>query len=133
MTKEDIVLFDKMKKNYVQPYKSNGNSLVSLFIDSSTSDTTIVSDLTPTTSPNNHSTVISLKYSSGNSAMALDTLVGAQDLNEARERNKKKKKKEKGIEALNKYKQATAVTVMFHFQKIGCKIGKTALDKKREM
>ena len=132
MTKEDIVVFDAMKKNYAQPNDSNEKSLVPLFIDSLPSDTTIVSDLTPpTTSPNNQSTVISLNYASGNSAMVLDTLVGAQDLNEARERNKKKK--EKGIEAANKYKQAKAVTAMFHFQKFGCKIGKTALDKKREM
>ena len=85
----------------------------------------IVSDLTPTTSPNNHRAVISLIYFLGNSAMVLDTLTGAQDLNEVRERNKKKKGK--GIEASNKYKQAKAVIVMFHFQKFGYKIGKTAL------
>ena len=44
-----------------------------------------------------------------------------------------KRKKEKGIEASNKYKQAKAVTAMFHFQNFSRKIGKTALDKKREM
>ena len=84
MTKEDIVVFDGMNKNYSQQNNSNEKSLVPLFIDSLSSDTTIVSDLTPTTSPNNQSTVISLNYSLANSAMVLDTLVGAQDLNEAR-------------------------------------------------
>ena len=66
MTKEDIVVFDGMKKNYVQPNNSNEKSLVSLSIDSLPSDTTIVSDLTHTISPNNHITVISLNSSSGN-------------------------------------------------------------------
>ena len=38
-----------------------------------------------------------------------------------------------GIEAVNAYKKTKAVTAMFYFNEYGYKIGKTALDKKREI
>ena len=41
---------------------------------------------------NNH-TLLSLNYSAGNSAMVLETLIRAQDLLEARDRNRKNKEK----------------------------------------
>ena len=63
--------------------------------------------------------------------MVLETLIYAQDLNEARERNKRNKTV--GIEASNTYKKAKAVTMIFHFQEYEYKIGNTALDKKREI
>ena len=63
--------------------------------------------------------------------MVLETLIGAQDLNEARERNKRNK--EKVSNASNKYKVAKVVTAMYHFNEFGCKIGKTALGKKLEI
>ena len=81
--------------------------------------------------PKSDNTILTLNYSSGNSAMVLDTLIGAYDLQEARMRNKKNK--EKGIETSNQLKQAKAVTAMYHFNEFGCKIRKTALQKKQEM
>ena len=126
MTKEDAQVFETMKKNYNHDLQSATSPIDDLCIPHSTSDTTIISDVT-----GDHGAIISLNYSSGNSAMVLETLVGAHDLNEARERNKKNK--EKGNEVANKYKQAKAVTAMFHFNEYGCKIGKTALEKKREV
>ncbi len=53
-------------------------------------------------------TILSLNYSSGNSAMDPDTLIGAYDLREAGMRNKINK--QKGIETSNQLKKATAVT-----------------------
>jgi len=131
MTREDIVTFDAMKKNYVQPDSDFVSPIIdSLCIKKPNSDTTIISDLTDPHN-NKNTSVISLNYSSGNSAMVLETLIGAQDLNEARERNKRHKTM--GIEASNTYKKAKAVTAMYHFKEYGCKIGKTALEKKREI
>ena len=43
------------------------------------------------------------------------------------------KNKENGSEASNKYKAAKAVTAMYYFNEFGCNVGKTALDKKREV
>ncbi len=76
-------------------------------------------------------TIMSLNYSSGNSAMVLDTLIGAYDLQEARMRNKISK--QKGAESSNQLMKAKAITAMYHFNKFGCKIGKTALQKKQEL
>ena len=136
MTKEDIKTFDAMKKDYVQPHSDTecvSPIIDSLCIQKSNSDTTIISELTDPNGNhgNGNCTVISLNYASGNSAMVLETLIGAQDLNEARERNKRNKTM--GIEASNTYKKAQAVTAMYHFKEYGCKIGKTALEKKREI
>ena len=63
--------------------------------------------------------------------MVLETLIGHHDINEARERNKKHK--EDGLKITNTYKKAKALTVMYHFNLFSCKIGKTALEKKREI
>ncbi len=63
--------------------------------------------------------------------MVLETLFGAQDLLETRDRNKKNK--EMGEKVADTYKRAKAVTAMFHFNEYGCKIGKTALQKKKEL
>ena len=136
MTKEDTVIFESMKGNYCQQ-NSFPNTDINLrtpvesvcVTHSKTSHTIIISDIT--SDPNHNGKVISLNYSSGNSAMVLETLVGTQDLNEARERNKKNK--QKGSDASDKYKTAKAVTAMYYFNEFGCKIGKTALDKKREL
>ena len=46
--------------------------------------------------------------------MVLETQIGAQDLNEAREMNKRNK--EKGSDVSNKYKEAKAVMAMYHFK-----------------
>ena len=132
MTKEDNATFESMKGNYCQENIKVRNPVDSICVSlSKTSDTTIISDITSDPNHNNHGRVISLNYSAGNSAIVLETLVGTQDLNEARERNKKNK--EKGSEASDKYKTAKTVTAMYHFNEFGCKIGKTALDKKREV
>ena len=63
--------------------------------------------------------------------MVLDTLIGADDLQEARMRNKVNK--QKGVETSNQLKKAKAVTAMYHFNEFGCKIDKTTLEKKREV
>ena len=39
----------------------------------------------------------------------------------------------KGIEISNQLNKAKAVTAMYHFNEFGCKIGKTTLEKKREV
>ena len=76
-------------------------------------------------------TILSLNYTSGQSSMVLDTLVGSYDLQEARMRNKRNK--EKGIETSKNLDQAKALTAMYHFTKFGCKIGKSACQKKKEL
>ena len=76
-------------------------------------------------------TILSLNYSSGYSTMVLDTLIGAYDLQEARMRNKRNK--QKGIETSNQLKKAKAVTAKYHFNEFGYKIGKTALEKKKQV
>ena len=87
MTKEDTEVFESMKKNY-NNLQSNGSSPIDdLCIPHSSSDTTTISDITK--DPNHHyGQIILLNYLSGNSAMVLETLVGAQDLNEGREKQK---------------------------------------------
>ena len=62
----------------------------SLQLPSPSSETSLVSDLTDP-SMNVHAPM-DLNYSSGNSAMVIDTLVAANDLFEARERIRKKRK-----------------------------------------
>ena len=104
----------------------------SIDLKKSNSEFSLTSDITmPESMQHNDDTILSLNYSSGNSAMVLDTLIGAYDLQEARMRNKKNKLK--GIETSNQLKQAKAVTAMYHFNTFGCKIGKTALQKKQEI
>ena len=76
-------------------------------------------------------TILSLNYTSGQSSMVLDTLVVSYDLQEARMRNKRNK--EKGIETSKNLDQAKALTAMYHFTKFGCKIGKSACQKKKEL
>ena len=105
MTKEDMKTFDAMKKDYAQPNSANDTEFVSPIIDllcirKSNSDTTIISDLTdPNNNKNSNGTVLCLTYSSGNLAMVLETLTGAQDLNEVGEKNKRNKTMD--IEASN--------------------------------
>ncbi len=97
MTKEDNVTFKFMKGHYLQQSTSFPNTDIDLrtpvksicVTHSKISYTTIISGIT--SDPNHNVKVISLNYLSGNLAMLLETLVGAQDLNEARERNKKVK------------------------------------------
>ena len=63
--------------------------------------------------------------------MVLDTLVAAADLMEARERIRKKKKEGETISSV--FEDAKALTAMYHFNEIGCKIGKSALEKKKQL
>ena len=60
--------------------------------------------------------------------MVLETLVAAQDLHEARERNK-----ERDGKVAETHQKAKAITAIHFFNEFGCKIGKTALQKKREL
>ena len=63
--------------------------------------------------------------------MVLETIVAAQDLHEVRERNKRNK--ERGGKVAETHQKAKAATAMYFFNEFGCKIGKTALQKKREL
>lgn len=136
MTKDDTELFHSMQTNFF-PSTSNFASAaesppesVSFLKTAHSSSSTIISDLTDM-QQHTKSDIISLNYSSGNSAMVLETLIGHHDINEARERNKKNR--ENGQQVANTYKKAKALTAMYHFNMFGCKIGKTALEKKREL
>ena len=60
--------------------------------------------------------------------MILEPLVGAQNLLEEIDRNKKNK--ERSEKVAETYKRAKAVIAMFHFNGYGCKIGMIALQKK---
>ena len=75
--------------------------------------------------------VIALNYTSGNSAMVLDSYIGEKDLREARERNRLKKME--GQELKSKFEEVKTVSAMFHFNHLGCQIGMDALQKKREI
>ena len=79
-----------------------------------TSDITCNSDVFQKRSDH---TILSLNYASGQSAMALDTLIGSYDLQEARMRNKRNKGK--GIETSKNLERAKALTAMYHFNKFG--------------
>ena len=136
MTKEDTTTFESMKRHCCQlnsvPHTDVNNKTPvksGCVTNSESLDMTIVSDVT--LSPNHNGMIISINYSSGNSAMVLETLIGAQDLNEARERNNWNK--EKDSDASNKYKAANVVLAKYYFNEYGCKIGKTALQKKLEI
>ena len=63
--------------------------------------------------------------------MILETLIGHHDVNEARETNKKQK--ENCLKVAKTYWKTKALTVIYHLNKFGCKIGKTALQKKKEL
>ena len=63
----------------------------SVAFQKSHSGSTIISDITDLPQKAS-SDVISLDYSSGNSVMVLETLIGHQDINEAREETKKLRK-----------------------------------------
>ena len=133
MTRDDADLLKSMKDTFLSPSDTFAPTPIdSLAINKSSSgDTTIISDLTENGPKMMTDKIMSLNYSSGNSAMVLETLVAAQDLHEARERNKKNK--ERGGHVAITHQRAKAVTAMFHFNEFGCKIGKTALQKKREL
>jgi len=75
--------------------------------------------------------VIALNYSSGNSAMVLDTIVAKTDLREARARNRLKNLE--GETMTSKFNDVKSVTAMYHFNKLGCVIGKDALEKKQQI
>ena len=138
MTTDDCVAFQLLKSNFVTPIQHGSFQPPFDSVSIPQSQSTSISDLTDPaqqiskyyrgTSYNN---LLSLNYSSGNSAMVLETLIGAQDLLEARDRNKKNK--EMGEKVADTYKRAKAVTAMYHFNEYGCKIGKTALQKKKEL
>ena len=118
MTKEDVAAFEEMKQNFIPPnYSFQQAPLQSVIcLPTNNSGTTIISDLTEQqTNPSER--IISLNYSSGNSAMVLETLVGAQDLHQARERNRSLK--EQGGVVANTYEKAKAVTAMYHFNSFG--------------
>ena len=63
--------------------------------------------------------------------MVLETLVGSQNLLETRYRNKTNEEKTDKI--TDTYKKTKTITVMFHFNESGCKIGMTALQKKQKL
>ena len=137
MTKADRETF-KLPLNRPSEAVKDSNNFVSLgsSIDLKKSSSTEFSLTSDITMPESRSqacdkTIVSLNYSSGNSAMVLDTLIGAYDLQEARMRNKINK--QKGVESSNQLKKAKAITAMYHFNEFGCKIGKTALQKKQEL
>ena len=75
--------------------------------------------------------LLSLNYSSGNSALVLESIVADQDLREARERNRLKKLE--GGEIKSRFDEIKSVTAMLHFNALGCKIGMDALQKKKEI
>ena len=137
MTKTDRESFKLPLSRLSEVLQVSDNNFLSLdtSIDlkkSSSAEFSLTSDIIMADiNPKSDNTILSLNYSSGNSAIGLDTLIRAYDLQEARMRNKKIK--EKGIETSNQLKQAKAVTTMYHFNQFGCKIGKTALQKKQEM
>jgi len=135
MTRDDAALLKSMKDTFLSPsnnFAETDKALIdSLSIQQSSSgDGTIISDLTEN-GPNLSQKIVSLNYSSGNSAMVLETLVAAQDLHEARERNKRNK--ERGGKVAETHQKAKAVTAIYFFNQFGCKVGKTALQKKREL
>ena len=111
----------------------NNPPLISVDINSDNS--TAVSDLSNVSqkflNSRHHQKVIALNYSSGNSAMVLDTIVAETDLREARERNRLKKIE--GQTITSKLNDVKSVTAMYHFNELGCKIGKDALEKKKEI
>ena len=106
-----------------------------LAVDINSDNSTAVSDLSNVSqkfvNSRHHQKVISLNYSSGNSAMVLDTIVAENDLREARERNRIKK--QEGEDMMSKLNDVKSVTAMYHFNQLGCKIGMDALDKKKEI
>ena len=75
--------------------------------------------------------VTALNYTSGNSAIVLDTIVAEKDLMEARERNRLKKME--GNDIKHKLDAVKTVATMFHFNNLGCVIGKDALQKKQHI
>ena len=106
----------------------------SLTLPSPSSQTSQVSDLSQpsfTLTENNNNVTMDFNYSSGNSAMVIEALVGENDLMEARERIRLKK--QRGEEASSIFDSAKALTAMVHFNEIGCKIGKSALEKKKHI
>ncbi len=110
MTKEDNVIFKSMKGYDLRQYSFPNNTDIDIrtlvesvcATHSKTSEMTMINDMT--SDPHHNGKVISLNYSPGNLTMVLETLVGAQDLNEAREKNKQNK--QKGSEASDKYNTA---------------------------
>ena len=134
MTREDSQIFQSMQRSFQQPDICNTfmpSFETVAFPNPSEPNNSIISDLNNQEQTCQETTIVSLNYSSGNSAMVLETLVGAHDLNEARERNKLNKTK--GSDVADVYKKAKAVTGMFHFNEYGCKVGKIALDKKKDL
>ena len=63
--------------------------------------------------------------------MLLETLIAHEDIQEARERNRRKK--EKGEEMKKVYTEAKSLTAMYHFNEHGCKVRMDALQKKRHL
>ena len=97
MTRDDAALLKSMRDTFLSPSNNFAETdkapIDSLSIQQSTSgDATIISDLTKN-GPKLSKKMVSLNYSSGNSAMVLETLVAAQDLHKARERNKRNKQR----------------------------------------
>ena len=100
-------------------------------VDISTDNSTI-SDLTNLNlSQTQQPKILNLNYSSGNSAMVLETYVHESDLREARERNRIKKSK--GEEMQKSFSDIKSVTAMYHFNELGCMVGMDALKKKRQI
>ena len=127
MTKSD-------RDSFSQTYLSlNNNGSVPNCVDlSSSSSRSTISDLScPTRYNAAGKDIIQLNYSSGNSGMALDCLVHSNDIMESRERNKLNK--EQGEQMKSNFEKAKSVTAMYHFNSYGCKIGKDALQIKKEL
>ena len=82
-----------MKETFLSPSDTFAPTPIdSLAINKCNSgDTTIISDLTENGPKMMSDRIMSLNYSSGNSAMVLETLVAAQDVHETRERNRMNK------------------------------------------
>ena len=103
-------------------------------IDASSDNSTAVSALS-NVSEGFHTSkgpkLLSLNYTTGNSAMVLESIVADQDLREARERNRLKKLE--GSQIKSKFEEIKSVTAMLHFNELGCKIGMDALQKKSDI
>ena len=96
MTKDDTALFQRIQTTYDVltddfAFEVLPSPVESVAFQKSHSGLTIISNITDLPQKAS-SDVISLNYSSGNSAMVLETLISHHNINEARERNKKIKK-----------------------------------------
>ena len=104
MTSDNCGAFKLLKRHFIilKQHNSFQPPVDSVSFQQSHSTTSISEISDPVISDNvfNNHTLLSLNYSAGNSAMVLETLIGAQDLLEARDRNRKNKEKGEQVSAI---------------------------------